>query len=143
MEILQQYRSVRLTMGFCAYEYCDDSGAPSLAPYSVGSYKSGELVKVQVWLIVHSGRIEFLTGKDCTKCGDCAGTRAICYVGSKNGRRLPELHRSSRKKLNWHGCTGLLKTALLGIGLRVWIGVIGNRVGVDPDEPNALAGVNE
>jgi hypothetical protein len=35
---------------------------------------------------------------------------------------------------------------LLGIGLRVWIEMLlGNRVVVriDPDEPNALAGVNE
>jgi hypothetical protein len=33
-----------------------------------GSYrKSGELVKVQVWLIVNNGRIEFLTGKDSYK----------------------------------------------------------------------------
>src|SRR5215467_10945818 len=52
-----------------------------------GSYKkSGELVKVQVWLIVSEGRIEFLTGKGSYKVRRLRrDPRAVCYVGSKNG----------------------------------------------------------
>src|SRR5215467_6801258 len=56
-----------------------------------GSYrKSGELVKVQVWLIVNRERIEFLTGKDSYKVKRLRrNPRAICYVGNKNG---PAVH---------------------------------------------------
>src|SRR5215469_18881642 len=52
-----------------------------------GSYKkSCALVKVQVWLIVNSGRIEFLTGKDSYKVRRLRrNPRAIGYVGSENG----------------------------------------------------------
>ena len=52
-----------------------------------GSYKkSGELVKVQFWLIVSKGRIEFLTNKNSYKVRRVSrNPKAICYVGSKNG----------------------------------------------------------
>ena len=52
-----------------------------------GSYKkSGELVKVQVWLVVNRGGIEFLTGKNSYKVKRLRrNPKAICYVGSKNG----------------------------------------------------------
>jgi len=118
-----------------------------------GSYKrSGELVKVQVWLIVHSGRIEFLTGKDSYKVRRLRrNPRAICYVGSKNGPSVAgtaqivsekaELARVYRAYWKTHPVF-----MLAGIGLRIWIEMLlGNRVvvRVDPDEPNALAGVNE
>jgi len=118
-----------------------------------GSYKkSGELVKVQVWLIVHSGRIEFLTGKDSYKVRRLRrNPRAICYVGSKNGPPVAgtaqivsekaELARVYRAYWKTHPVF-----MLLGVGLRIWIEMLlGNRVvvRVDPDERNALAGVNE
>ena len=48
--------------------------------------KSGELVKVQVWLVVSKGRIEFLTNKNSYKVRRLSrNSKAICYVGSKNG----------------------------------------------------------
>ena len=118
-----------------------------------GSYKkSGELVKVQVWLIVNSERIEFLTAKDSYKVRRLRrDPRAICYVGSKNGPTVAgtaqivseksELARVYRAYWKSHPVF-----MLLGIGLRIWIEMLLNNrvvVRVDPDEPNPLAGVDE
>jgi Pyridoxamine 5'-phosphate oxidase len=117
-----------------------------------GSYrKSGELVKVQVWLIVTEGRIEFLTGKNSYKVRRLRrNPRAICYVGSENGPTVvgtariiterAELARVYRAYWKTHPVF-----MLLGIGLRVWGMLLGNRVVVriDPDEPHLLAGINE
>jgi len=113
-----------------------------------GSYKrSGELVKVQVWLIVNKGRIEFLTGKNSYKVKRLRrDPRAICYVGSKNGPEVAgtaqiisekdELTRVYRAYWKTHPVF-----MLLGIGMRVWIEMfLGNRVviQISPDEPNPL-----
>ena len=118
-----------------------------------GSYrKSGELVKVRVWLVVNSGQIEFLTGKDSYKVRRLRrNPRAICYVGSKNGPSVAgtaqivsdkaELARVYRAYWKTHPVF-----MLLGIGLRICIEMLlSNRVvvRVNPDEPNPLAGVNE
>jgi hypothetical protein len=118
-----------------------------------GSYKrSGELVKVQVWLIVNKGRIEFLTGKNSYKVKRLRrDPRAICYVGSKNGPEVTgtaqiisekdELTRVYRAYWKTHPVF-----MLLGIGMRVWIEMfLGNRVviQISPDEPNPLAAVSE
>lgn len=118
-----------------------------------GSYrKSGELVKVQVWLIVNNGRIEFLTGKDSYKVRRLRrNPRAICYVGKKNGPSVPGTAEIVSNKADLARVYRLYwKThpvfMLLGIGLRIWIEMLlANRVvvRVDPDQPNPLAGVNE
>ena len=52
-----------------------------------GSYKkSGELVKVQVWLSVNNGDIEFLTLADSYKVKRIRrNPRVICYIGDKEG----------------------------------------------------------
>ena len=52
-----------------------------------GSYKaSGELKKIQVWLVVNDGQIEFLTPGDSYKVKRIRrNPRVICYVGSKDG----------------------------------------------------------
>ena len=52
-----------------------------------GSYKrSGELIKVQVWLTVNNGQIEFLTSDDSYKVKRIrANPRVICYIGDKDG----------------------------------------------------------
>lgn len=118
-----------------------------------GSYrKSGELVKVQVWLIVHRGGIEFLTGKDTFKVRRLRrNPRAICYIGSRNGptiagtaQIISDKEQQARVyRAYWKAHPVFM---LLGIGLRVWIEMLlGNRVVVriDPDEPNPLAGVDE
>jgi general stress protein 26 len=118
-----------------------------------GSYrKSGELVKVQVWLIVNKGRIEFLTGKDSYKVKRLRrNPNAICYVGTEDGPAVAgtaqiisekaELTRVYRAYWKTHPVF-----MMLGIGLRIWIEMLlGNRivVRVDPDEPNPLVGVDE
>lgn len=118
-----------------------------------GSYKkSGELVKVQVWLIVSKGQIEFLTGKNSYKVRRLRrNPRAICYVGSETGPSVAgtaqivaekaDLARVYRAYWKTHPVF-----MLLGIGLRVWIEMLlGNRVvvRVAPDEPNPLDGLDE
>ena len=118
-----------------------------------GSYKkSGELVKVQVWLIVNSGRIEFLTGKDSYKVRRLRrNPRAICYVGSMDGPAVVGTAEIVSEKAElWRAYQAYWKThpvfMLLGIGLRIWIEMlIGNRVVVRllPDDPNLLLGINE
>ena len=52
-----------------------------------GSYKkSGELVKVQVWLTVKNGYIEFLTLADSYKVKRIRRDPCvICYIGDKEG----------------------------------------------------------
>src|SRR5580658_6043910 len=52
-----------------------------------GSYKaSGELKKIQVWLVVNDGQIEFLTPESSYKVKRVRrNPRVICYVGRKNG----------------------------------------------------------
>lgn len=117
-----------------------------------GSYKkSGDLVKVQVWLIVNDGQIEFLTGKNSYKVRRVRrDPRVICYVGDKNGPAVAgTAHIVSEKAELARVYRAYWKThpvfMLLGIGLRIWIEMLlGNRVvvRVDPDEPNPLAGVS-
>ena len=117
-----------------------------------GSYKkSGELAKVQVWLVVNGGRIEFLTNKDSYKVRRVQrNPRAICYVGSKEGPTVAGTaeivtEKAEQKRVYrayWKTHPVIM---LLGIGLRVWIEmVLGNRVVVRvvPDEPNPLAKIN-
>jgi len=55
-----------------------------------GSYKkSGELVKVPVWLTVNNGCIEFLTLDDSYKVKRIRrDPRVICYIGDKEGRSV-------------------------------------------------------
>jgi len=52
-----------------------------------GSYKaSGELKKIQVWLIVNRGQIEFLTPRNSYKVKRVRrNPRVVSYVGSKDG----------------------------------------------------------
>ena len=56
-----------------------------------GSYeRSGELVKVQVWLTVNNGCIEFLTLDDSYKVKRIRrNPRVICYLGAKDGPSIP------------------------------------------------------
>ena len=56
-----------------------------------GSYKkSGELIKVQVWLTVNNGCIEFLTRDDSSKVKRIRkDPRVICYIGDKEGPQIP------------------------------------------------------
>jgi len=118
-----------------------------------GSYKkSGELKKVQVWLVVRNGAIEFLTPRDSYKVKRLRrNPKAISYVGRPDGPAIAgtaqiiddknEVARVYRTYWRIHPIF-----MALGIGLRVWLGMLaGTRVvvRVQPDEPNPLAGIND
>ena len=118
-----------------------------------GSYKqSGELKKVQVWLTVNDGRIEFLTPDGSYKVKRVRrNPRVICYVGSKDGPAIAGTahiitHRSEVSRVYWrYWKTHPWRMALL-IGLRLRIEMLfGARVviRVQPDEPNPLAGFSD
>lgn len=113
-----------------------------------GSYKaSGELKKIQVWLVVNGGQIEFLTPKDSYKVKRVRrNPHVLCYVGSENGPVISgtaqivadrsEVARVYRSYWKIHPLM-----MVLGIGLRVGIGMLLNQrvvVRVQPDEPNPL-----
>jgi hypothetical protein len=118
-----------------------------------GSYKaSGELKKIQVWLTVNGGQIEFLTPGDSYKVKRVRrNPHVISYVGSKDGPAIPgtasivtdrsEISRVYRSYWKVHP----VRMAIL-IGLRVWIEMLLNKrvvVRVKPDEPNPLAGLTD
>lgn len=118
-----------------------------------GSYKaSGELKKIQVWLIVTDGQIEFLTPGNSYKVKRARkNPRVTCYVGSENGPAIPgtaqiisdksEVARVYRAYWKSHP----VRMTIL-IGLRVWIEMLLNKrvvVRVQPDEPNPLAGLTD
>lgn len=118
-----------------------------------GSYKaSGELKKIQVWLILNDGQIEFLTPGNSYKVKRARkNPRVTCYVGSENGPAIPgtaqiitdksEVARVYRAYWKSHP----VRMTIL-IGLRVWIEMFLNKrvvVRVHPDEPNPLAGLTD
>jgi hypothetical protein len=118
-----------------------------------GSYKkSGELKKIQVWLSVYEGHIEFLTPGDSYKVRRVRrNPHVICYVGGKNGPAIPgtahviatrdQLMRVYRTYWKIHP----IRMTLM-VGLRVWIEILLNQrvvVRIQPDEPNPLAGLTD
>jgi hypothetical protein len=117
-----------------------------------GSYeKSGELKKVQVWLIVRNGSIEFLTPRESYKVKRLRrNPKAISYVGRPGGPAIAGTAQIIEDK-NDVACVyrAYWRThpvfMTIGIGLRIWIGTLaGTRVvvRVEPDEPNPIAGLN-
>jgi PPOX class probable F420-dependent enzyme len=117
-----------------------------------GSYKrSGELVKVQVWLTLNQGQIEFITPADSFKVKRVRrNSRVVCTLGSKNGPVVEgtaeiitdpaELWRVYRAYWKTHP---LLMLALWWpIRARLTKGrqVL---VRVRPSEPNPLAGITD
>jgi hypothetical protein len=117
-----------------------------------GSYKrSGELVKVQVWLTVNRGDIEFLTGGDSYKAKRVRREpRVICFLGAPDGPSVegtaeilterPLLWRIYRAYWRTHP---LMMIALAPvIALRILAGKqVGIRVKVAP--PNPLEGLTD
>ncbi|HEY3119100.1 MAG TPA: hypothetical protein VGL15_00635 [Vicinamibacteria bacterium] len=117
-----------------------------------GSYKrSGELVKVQVWLTVHRGDIEFLTGADSYKAKRVRRKeRVVCFLGAPDGPSVegtaeiltdrPLLWRIYRAYWRTHP----LMMIPLGpvIAARILTGKqVGIRVKIDP--PNPLEGITD
>jgi hypothetical protein len=119
----------------------------------LGSYKaSGELTKVQVWLVLNRGQIECLTPGSSYKVKRVRrNPRVICYVGSKDGPAISgtahvitdksEVARVYRSYWKVHP----VRMAIV-IGLRVWIEIMLNMrvvVRVQPDDPNPVAGLTD
>ncbi|HUK39958.1 MAG TPA: hypothetical protein VLX11_02905 [Candidatus Acidoferrales bacterium] len=117
-----------------------------------GSYrKSGELVKVQVWLTVHNGCIEFLTLDDSYKVKRIRRhPRVVCYIGDQDGPSIPGTAEIVMGKdaiwrvyrANWK--THSLVMAFIALPTRRRIRNGKNiLIRVQPDEPNPLAGVTD
>lgn len=118
-----------------------------------GSYKaSGELKKIQVWLTVNAGQIEFLTPGNSYKVKRARrNPRVTCYMGSENGPAISgtaqiitdrtELARVYRAYWKSHPVR-----MTIVIGLLIWVEMLLNKrvvVRVQPDEPNPLAGLTD
>ena len=118
-----------------------------------GSYKaSGELKKIQVWLTLNGGQIEFLTPGNSYKVKRVRrNPRVVCHVGSKEGPAISgtaqiitdrsEVARVYRSYWRVHP---VLMTMV--IGLRIWIEMLLDKrvvVRVQPDEPNPLVGTTD
>ncbi len=117
-----------------------------------GSYrKSGELVKVHVWLTIRDGFIEFLTGADSYKAKRVLRTpRVICFIGRENGAPLP----GTAEMVNDQAAMDRVYRAywkshpilMLWFGLPIKKRIRSGRqivVRVTPDDPNPLTGVTD
>ena len=117
-----------------------------------GSYKkSGELVKVQVWLTVNNGLIEFLTLDDSYKVKRVRrNPRTICYIGDRNG---PSISGSAEVVMGRDAILRVYRAywkinplvmAFLALPMRRRIATRKEvLIRVRPDEPNPLAGLTE
>jgi hypothetical protein len=117
-----------------------------------GSYKrSGELVKVQVWLTVNRGDIEFLTGADTYKAKRVRhNPRVVCFLGAPDGPSVegtaellsdrPLVWRIYRAYWRTHPFMMIVLAA--PIGLKIQSGKqVAVRVKIDP--PNPLEGITD
>ena len=118
----------------------------------LGSYKkSAELVKIQVWLTVNNGCIEFLTSEDSFKVKRVrAHPRVVCYVGSKDGPSIPGTAEIViGRDAAWHVYQAYWKThpfVMTVIALPIRRRIKTHKqvlIRVHPDEPNPLAGVTD
>jgi hypothetical protein len=117
-----------------------------------GSYKkSGELIKIQVWLTVNNGFIEFLTPDDSYKV-KCIrrNPRTVCYIGDKEGLHiLGTAEIVTDRNAIWRVYHAYWKTHPLIMALIVFS--IRKRIEthkqvlirVHPDEPNPFADVTD
>jgi PPOX class probable F420-dependent enzyme len=117
-----------------------------------GSYKkSGALIKVQVWLTVSDGCIEFLTLDDSYKVKRIRrDPRVICYIGDKEGPHIPGTAEIVMgRNAIWRVYRAYWKThplimTLIAFSIRRRIGTHKQvLIRVHPDEPNPLAGVTD
>jgi len=113
--------------------------------------KSGELVKIQVWLTVNNGCIEFLTLDDSYKVKRIRrNPRAISYISDKNGPSVPgtaeivmgrdAVWRVYRANWKAHPLIMAFIAFLTRRRIRNRKEVL---IRVRPDEPNPLAGVTD
>jgi len=117
-----------------------------------GSYKkSGELIKVQVWLTVNNGCIEFLTLDDSYKVKRMRrDPRVICYIGDKDGPSVPGIAeivmgRDATLRVYWaYWKSHPLVMTFVALPIRRRIKTRKQvLIRVLPDELNPLAGVTD
>lgn len=117
-----------------------------------GSYKkSGELIKVQVWLTVNNGCIEFLTLDDSYKVKRIRrNPRTVCYIGDNEGLHiLGTAEIVMDRNAIWRVYRAYRKThplimALIAFSIRRRIETRKQvLIRVHPDELNPLAGVTD
>src|SRR5437870_10669954 len=85
-----------------------------------GSYKaSGELKKIQVWLVVTGGQIEFLTPGNAYKVKRAGkNPHVICYVGCKDDPAMSGMAQIISDRSEWRGFIGATRR-ITGCGLRM------------------------
>ena len=117
-----------------------------------GSYrKSGALVKIQVWLTVNNGCIEFLTSEASLKVKRVrTNPRVVCYIGSKDG---PSISGTAEiimdRDAAWRVYHAYWKThpfvmAVIAFPIRRRIKTHKQvLIRVRPDEPNPMGGVTD
>ena len=117
-----------------------------------GSYKkSGELKKVQVWLILNDGRIEFTTPTDSYKAKRVRrNPRAICFIGHPNGPAVPgNAEIVTDEEAVWRVYRAYWKThpfMMLLVGLPIRQRIKAGKsvvVRILPDEPNPFSGLTD
>jgi PPOX class probable F420-dependent enzyme len=117
-----------------------------------GSYKrSGELVKIQVWLTVNNGCIEFLTADDSYGVKRIRrNPRVVCYVGDKNGPSLSGTaeivmgRNAARRVYRAYWKAHPLIMAFIAFSIKRRIEARKQvLIRVRPDEPNPLAGATD
>ena len=117
-----------------------------------GSYKkSGELIKVQVWLTVNNGCIEFLTTDDSYKVKRIRrNARVICYIGDKEGPQIPGTAEIVMdRNAIWRVYRAYWKShplVMTFVALPIRRRIRNHKqvlIRVLPDEPNPLAGVTD
>ncbi len=115
-----------------------------------GSYNArGELKKVQAWLTVNDGQIEFLTGGDSYKVKRVRrNPRAVCFLGKSKGSAIPGTAAIvADKEAIWRTYRAYWKTHPLPMVFLAF--PISRRIRtakevlirVRPDEPNPVSGV--
>lgn len=117
-----------------------------------GSYKrSAELVKVQVWLTVNNGCIEFLNSDDSYKVKRIRrDPHVICYIGDKDGPSVPgtaEIVMGRDAILRVYRAYWKIHPLIMTfIALPIRRNIKAHKevlIRVRPDEPNPLAGVTD
>jgi len=119
---------------------------------SFGSYtRAGELKKVEVWLTLHNGSIEFLTGGDSLKVKRISrNPKVICFIGGEDGPSVPgtaEIICDMDAMLSVYRAywkTHPILMLALGLFIKSRINS-GNEVlvRVAPDEPNPFEGMTD
>lgn len=117
-----------------------------------GSYKkSGELKKVQVWLTVNDGRVEFITEGDSWKAKRVRrNPKVVCFLGSADGPAVPgtaeiisdpePLWRAYRAYWKTHPFGMLIFALPINRNIKKGKDVL---IRVHPDQPNPLAGLTD